>query len=90
MRPDARRFETWESNVAAKLGFGAAVDYALGWRLEAIEERVQQLAGWARERLARIPGVRLHDRESRLCGIVTLEFADRSPEALAAGTWTDD
>ena len=29
IRPDARRFETWETNIAAKIGFGVAVDYAL-------------------------------------------------------------
>lgn len=27
--PGAQRFETWEFNVAAVLGMGAAVDYAL-------------------------------------------------------------
>ena len=31
LRPDASRFENWETNYAARLGLGAAVDYALGW-----------------------------------------------------------
>ncbi len=71
IRPDARRFETWESNVAAKLGLGAAVDHALGWGLVAIEERVLRLAGEMRRRLAALPGVTVHDTGRRQCGIVT-------------------
>ena len=37
LRADARRFETWENNYAARLGLGEAIDYALGIGLEAIE-----------------------------------------------------
>ena len=57
MRPDARRFENWERNVAAQLGLGAAVDYALGWGLADIAGRIETLADELRRRLADIPGV---------------------------------
>ncbi len=39
VRDDARRFEMWESDVAARIGLGVAVDHALGWGIEAIAER---------------------------------------------------
>ena len=39
IRDDARRFEMWESDVAARIGLGVAVDHALGWGIDAIAER---------------------------------------------------
>lgn len=85
---DARRFENWECNVAAKIAMGTAVDYALDWGLDAIEARVSDLAGSLREGLAAQPGVTLRDRGSRRCGIVSFTVADRTPadvkEALQA------
>ena len=71
IRPDARRFENWETNYAAKIGLGVAVDYALSWGLEAIEERVTGLAVRLRERLTDVERVRVHDQGQRRCGIVT-------------------
>jgi cysteine desulfurase/selenocysteine lyase len=78
LRDDARRFENWESNVAAKLGLGAAIDYALSWGLEPIWARIAPLAERLRERLSALPGVVVRDRGAVRCGIVTftVEGAD--------------
>jgi selenocysteine lyase/cysteine desulfurase len=71
VRADARQYETWESNVAVRLGLGAAVDYALDIGLPAIERRVGALAELLRTALATVPGVLVADRGVRRCGIVT-------------------
>ncbi len=71
LRPDARRFENWEFNYAAVLGLGAAVDYALSWGLDIIEERVISLADSLRTALEEIPGVTTTDIGASKCGIVT-------------------
>ena len=71
VRPDARRFENWENNYAARLGLGVAVDYALDVGLADIWERAQVLAGTLREGLSSIPGVEVRDIGRVRCGIVT-------------------
>jgi selenocysteine lyase/cysteine desulfurase len=69
--PDARRFENWECNIAAKIGLGVAVDYALTWGLESIRDRITDLASALRDRLRAVPGVRVRDRGAQQCGIVS-------------------
>jgi len=71
IRCDARRFENWEGNIAAKLGLGAAVDYALSWGLGPIRDRVLELATALRAGLRSVPGVTIQDRGSVQSGIVS-------------------
>jgi selenocysteine lyase/cysteine desulfurase len=82
IRADARRFENWECNVAAKLGLGAAVEYALAQGLEPMWLRIQQLAGYLRQRLRDIPGFTPRDPGIQKSGIVTFTHRDSSAAQL--------
>ncbi len=84
LAPGARRFENWESNVAAKLGLGAAVDYALALGPARIWPRVEERAARLRERLAAVPGVAVHDQGEVRGGIVTFTRAGQSAGEVAA------
>lgn len=82
--PNARRFENWESNIAAKLGLGAAIDYALKLGLPAIEARITALACSLRDALARVPGVTLRDKGLRRSGIVSFTLEGATPADVKA------
>jgi cysteine desulfurase/selenocysteine lyase len=82
LRPDARRFENWENNYAAQLGFGAAVDYTLDLGLENIAARIDSLAALLRQRLGAIPGVTVADIGRRKCGIVSMHLSGKDSSAL--------
>ncbi len=79
IRPDARRFETWEAAHANRLGLGAAIDDALGWGLDAIRARIDRLAQMLRARLADLPGTTVHDRGRVRSGIVTFTREGETP-----------
>jgi cysteine desulfurase / selenocysteine lyase len=82
LRPDAKRFESWESSAALRLGMGAAVEYALALGLSNIERRVQSLAALLRRRLGEINGVTVHDQGRVLSGIVTFTLEPHSAQAV--------
>lgn len=84
IREDARRFENWETNYAGKVGLAAAMDYALGWGLEAIWARVQPLAAELRAALLDIPGVTVTDIGEVQCGICTFTLAGHSAAEVQA------
>jgi cysteine desulfurase / selenocysteine lyase len=71
LRPDALRFEEWEQSYATKIGLATAIDYALGWGVDAIWERVTALGESLRARLGELNGVTIRDLGAVRCGIVT-------------------
>lgn len=84
IRPDARRFENWETNFAGKVGLGVAVDYALGLGLEVVRDRVYDLAGRLRARLSEVPGITVRDLGEERCGIVTFTAEGREADDIKA------
>jgi cysteine desulfurase / selenocysteine lyase len=84
LRRDGKRFEVWEANYAARLGFGAAVDYALALGIDHIWARVRALGETLRERLAAVPGVTVRDLGAVRSGIVSFTVRDVTAAAVKA------
>ncbi|MFB6249777.1 MAG: aminotransferase class V-fold PLP-dependent enzyme [Salinibacter sp.] len=88
VRPDARRFETWEGHVAGFVGLGVAVDYALdrgppeSSALDAIAKRIRILATTLRAALDDVPGVTVRDQGRTRCGITTFTAEQMAAEAV--------
>jgi selenocysteine lyase/cysteine desulfurase len=81
LRPDARRFETWENNYAARIGLGVAADYAQAIGIDAIAARCRMLSSRLRTALGEIAGVSLYDLGVDPAAIVS--FSVRGHEAAA-------
>ena len=84
IRPDARRFENWETNYAGKIGLGVAIDYALQWDVDNTWRRIKSLAYKLRTQLSPLPGVIVRDRGVTQCGIVTFSVEDKSPDEIVS------
>lgn len=82
IRPDARRFETWETNYSTRAGLRAACDYALDIGLSAIESRCRHLTNLAREQLAEIRGVKLHDLGAHQSAIISFTISNHDSASI--------
>ncbi len=82
VRTDARRFETYETFVAGRLGLAAAAEYALQVGLPWSWARIQSLAERTRDGLRNLDGVEIHDLGSVQGGIVTFTSQNREAESL--------
>ena len=82
VRPDARRFENWETNFAGKIGLGVAIDYAHSLGLDTIWRRIKTLAYQLRSQLTTLPDVIVRDRGITQCGIVTFTLEGHDPEDI--------
>lgn len=82
-RDDAKRFETWERNIAGVIGLAEAVRYACDFGVKNIEKRVLQLAMELNSKLATLPSVRVFERSQNLSGIVTFQKDTVTASALA-------
>ncbi|KAF6262168.1 aminotransferase class V [Scenedesmus sp. NREL 46B-D3] len=85
----AVRYEQYEVSMAAKAGFGAAVQYCLQQDIARCWQRTQQLAEQLRQMLSqRVPGVTLQDRGAQLCGIVSFTLSSHA-DAGAVREWLE-
>lgn len=80
--PNALRFETWEQNIATKIGLGVAIQYALELGLPMIWQRIQYLAQQLRQKLSYIKSIELQDLGAQKCGIVTFTSTQKTPEEI--------
>lgn len=71
LRAGAGRFESWEGNIAGRIGLCVAVEYARTWGLDLIAARVRGLAGRLRAMLGELRGVTVRDLGQDRCAIVT-------------------
>ena len=80
----ARKFENWEQNFAGKYALGVAIEYALNWGLDVIQQRVYSLADYLREQLDGNSEILVEDVGIEKCGIVTFRSNSRNAYDIKA------
>ena len=78
------KYEAGTQPIAEAVGFGAAVDYINEIGLESIEQHEHELAVYALEKLADVPGIKLYGPPAdRRAGIVSFNLGDIHPHDVA-------
>jgi cysteine desulfurase / selenocysteine lyase len=78
------KFEAGTSPIAEAVGFGAAIDYLNEIGVAAIERHEQELAAYALDRLAEVPGITLYGPPpDRRAGIVSFNLGEIHPHDVA-------
>ncbi len=78
------KFEAGTAPSAEAIGLGAAIDYLNGIGLDAIAAYEHELAAYALERLADLPGIELYGPPAdRRAGIVSFNLGDIHPHDVA-------
>ncbi|MCW9034062.1 MAG: aminotransferase class V-fold PLP-dependent enzyme [Rhodospirillales bacterium] len=80
LQPNARRFENWENNYAAMMGFKSAIDYALEIGLDNIQTRINKLADNLRDKLEQIKEATLYCVGNNQCGIISFQVSGLDSE----------
>jgi cysteine desulfurase / selenocysteine lyase len=81
----ARRYESFEGNVAGQIGLGVALEYANDLGLDAIYERNKMLSARVRGDLSAIPGITVRDKGLEQCAIVTFTHDHLDAATIRAG-----
>jgi selenocysteine lyase/cysteine desulfurase len=81
-RPDAMRFEDWEFAYALVLGLRYSIECCLAIGEDKISRQVRMLSDRMRQSLASIDGVRVLDRGTEVCGLVTFNVGGSDPKYL--------
>ena len=82
MLESAKRYENWEQFFAGKAALGVAMDYAMDWGIDVIQNRIFALADSLRNKLQQIDGVELTDQGQVKCGIVTFRTSQLDAYAI--------
>ena len=82
LRPDARRFETWERAIALQLGLGEAARYAMACGVPALKVQSWGLAERARDGLRDIGDINVRDLGAERSAIVTFDTEAVEAQAI--------
>jgi len=82
IEPSAKRFETWERSCALKMGLIETLKYLNKIDIENVEAYNSNLMEHFRRNLSSIPDVKLYDKGSKKCNILTFNKHNKSLEEI--------